>query len=194
MTFLKRPRQARAKVAKLVKTAAVPRRDRHAACASQRSATDRLENLPRTDVPPLCGPGPVVTCQGRDHIVNIRSGCQSLVVVNVHFEPDLTLRSLRERLRLITPHWPQFPDAIGMIMGDLKENSMSGIKLSPMVTWGKLLCFILYFLEFSNLPSLTILGETPQSMWLYARCQGLIELLSTFLWLKRATSIATPCF
>ena len=60
----------------------------------------------------------VVTCKGRDHVVNVRSGCRILVIVNVHFEPELTLRSLRERLRLITPHWPQYPDAIGMIMGD----------------------------------------------------------------------------
>ena len=60
----------------------------------------------------------VVTCQGRDHIVSIRSGRRSLVVVNVHFEPELTLRSLRERLRLITPHLPQYPNAIGMIMSD----------------------------------------------------------------------------
>ena len=61
----------------------------------------------------------VITCQGRDHIVNVRSGCRNLVVVNVHFELELTLISLRERLRLITPHWPQYPDAIGAIMGDL---------------------------------------------------------------------------
>ena len=60
----------------------------------------------------------VVTFQGRDHIVNVRSGCQSLVIVNVHFEPELTLRSLRERLCLIIPHLPQNPDAIGIIMGD----------------------------------------------------------------------------
>ena len=55
----------------------------------------------------------VVTCQGRDHIVSIRSGCRSPVIVNVHFEPQLTLRSQRERLRLITPHWPLYPEAIG---------------------------------------------------------------------------------
>ena len=47
----------------------------------------------------------VVSCQGRDHIVSIRAGCRSLVVVDVHFEPELTLRNLRERLRLITFHW-----------------------------------------------------------------------------------------
>ena len=59
-----------------------------------------------------------ITCQSRDHIVNVRSGCRNLVVVNVRFEPELTLRNLRERLCFITPHWPQYPDAIGIIMGD----------------------------------------------------------------------------
>ena len=34
----------------------------------------------------------VVTCQGRDHLVNIRSGRHSLVIVHVHFEPEFTLR------------------------------------------------------------------------------------------------------
>ena len=47
----------------------------------------------------------MITCQGRDHIVSIRSGRQGLVIVNVHFEPVAYLEdSLRERLRLITPH------------------------------------------------------------------------------------------
>ena len=46
------------------------------------------------------------------------SGSSVLVVVNVHFEPDLTLRSLRERLCLITPHWPCYPGALGVIAGD----------------------------------------------------------------------------
>ena len=40
------------------------------------------------------------TCQGRNHIVTIQSGAFVLVVVNVHFDPDLTMRRLRERLRL----------------------------------------------------------------------------------------------
>ena len=39
----------------------------------------------------------VVTCQGRDHLVNIRSGRHNLVIVNVHFEPEHTLRQLRGR-------------------------------------------------------------------------------------------------
>ena len=60
----------------------------------------------------------VVTCQGRDHIVSIRSGCRNLTVVNFHFEPELTLRSLRERLRLITTHCPLYPEAVGVIAAD----------------------------------------------------------------------------
>ena len=48
----------------------------------------------------------VVTCEGHDHLVNIRSGRHSLVIVNVHFEPELTLRQLRGRLSFIHPHWP----------------------------------------------------------------------------------------
>ena len=54
----------------------------------------------------------VITCQGRDHIVTIQSG-DCVLVVNVHFEPDLTLRGLRERLRLVTPQWPRYPGVLG---------------------------------------------------------------------------------
>ena len=59
----------------------------------------------------------MITCQSRDHIVNVQSDQKNLVIVNVHFEPELTLRNLRERLCFITPHWPQYPDAVG-ILGD----------------------------------------------------------------------------
>ena len=60
----------------------------------------------------------LITCQGRDHIVNVQSGRHSLVIVNVHFEPELTLRQLRERLRLISPHCPSCPNAVDIILGD----------------------------------------------------------------------------
>ena len=141
----------------------------------------------------------VITCQGRDHIVNVRSGYRSIVVVNVHSEPELTLRSLRERLRLITPHWPHYPDAIGVIMGDFNvcepEEGRSNV-WNQTFTDGdmvrRLLCFILCFLAFSKLINLITQGETPQSMGFYARCQGLIELLSICLWLRRVTSIVIP--
>ena len=60
----------------------------------------------------------MITCQGRDLVVSVQLGRHSLVIVNVHFEPELTLRHLRERLRLITPHWPSYPNALGIILGD----------------------------------------------------------------------------
>ena len=60
----------------------------------------------------------LVTCQGRDHLVNIQSGRHSFVIVNVHFEPELTLRQLRGRLVLIHPHWPAYPNGVGIIWGD----------------------------------------------------------------------------
>ena len=60
----------------------------------------------------------VVTCQGWDHTVNIQSGDRNLVVINVHFELDLTLRNLRERLRFFTAHWPLYPEAHGVITRD----------------------------------------------------------------------------
>ena len=43
-----------------------------------------------------------VTCQGRDHLVNVQSGRQSLVIVK----------------RLITPHRPSYHNAVGIILGD----------------------------------------------------------------------------
>ena len=38
-----------------------------------------------------------VTYHGRDHIVKVQSGRNLLVIMNVLFEPGLSLRSLRER-------------------------------------------------------------------------------------------------
>ena len=88
----------------------------------------------------------LITCHGRDHLVNIQSGQHSLVLVNVHFEPELFLRQLRGRLRrterhsliivsvqfkpeltlrqlrgrlgLLHPYWPAYPTGVGVILGD----------------------------------------------------------------------------
>ena len=60
----------------------------------------------------------VATCQGRDHMVTIRSGESVMLIVNDHFEPDLVLRDLRERLRRISPHWHRYPEASGMCEPD----------------------------------------------------------------------------
>ena len=50
--------------------------------------------------------------------MNIQSGRHNLVIVSFHFEPELTLRHLRGRLRLIHPHWLAYPDEVGIILGD----------------------------------------------------------------------------
>ena len=60
----------------------------------------------------------LITCHGRDHLVNIRSERHSLIIVNVHFDPELTLRQLRGRLGLIHPHWLAHPNGVGIILGD----------------------------------------------------------------------------
>ena len=60
----------------------------------------------------------VITCQGRDHLVSIQSGRHNLVIINVHSEPELLLRQLRGRLRLIHPHWRAHPSGVGIILGD----------------------------------------------------------------------------
>ena len=51
--------------------------------------------------------------------MTIESGDCVLVLVNVHSESDLALRSLRGRLRLVARRWPWYPGAIGVIIGDL---------------------------------------------------------------------------
>ena len=61
----------------------------------------------------------LITCHGRDHLLNIRTERHSLVIVNVLFEPDLTLRQLRGRLRLIHPHWLAYPNEVGIILCDI---------------------------------------------------------------------------
>ena len=59
-----------------------------------------------------------ITCHGRDHLVNIRTERHSLIIVNVHFERELTLRQFRGRLDLIRPHWPAYSTGVGIILGD----------------------------------------------------------------------------
>ena len=60
----------------------------------------------------------LVTCHGRDHLVNIRSEQHNLVIVNVHFEIVLILRQLRDTLRLSHRHWLAYPNGVGIILGD----------------------------------------------------------------------------
>ena len=50
--------------------------------------------------------------------MNFRSGRHSLVIVNVHFEPELTSRQLRGRLGIIHPRWPAYPRGVVFFLGD----------------------------------------------------------------------------
>ena len=112
----------------------------------------------------------MITCQSRDHLVNIRSGRHNLVIVNVHFEPELTSRQLRGRLRLIHPHWPAYPCGVGVILVistsaiRKKDDLMFGTSHSPMATREKLLCSILSFATFLRLSNLTSQEETLQPL------------------------------
>ena len=120
----------------------------------------------------------VITCQGRDHLVNIRSGRHNLVIVNVHFEPELTLRQLRGRLRLIQAHWPAYPNGVGVILGDFnicnpeKDDLMFGTSHSPIATQERLLCSILSFHTSLRLPNLITQEETPLPLVSYALFLG----------------------
>ena len=122
----------------------------------------------------------VVSCQGRDHIVIIQSGDRYLVVVNVHFEPDLTLRNLRERLRLITPHWVHYPEALGVMIGDFNICEPEEGRFN---TWnqtftdgdaGKAAFFrSLFSLMSSKSLSLILQGKIQQPMVQHSLCPGL---------------------
>ena len=51
-------------------------------------------------------------------MLSTQSRRQSLVIVNVYFKPELALRQLRDRLLLINPYWPSYPNAVGIILAD----------------------------------------------------------------------------
>ena len=98
----------------------------------------------------------VIARQGPDHILNVLSGRKNLVIVNVHIEPELTLRHLRERLHFTTPHWPPYPNAVTSIfVSQKKECSKCGTKPSPTATRERPPCFILFFHMSSRLLNLS---------------------------------------
>ena len=50
--------------------------------------------------------------------MNIRSEQHNLVIVNVHSEPVLILRQLRDTFRFSHRHWLAYPNGVGIILGD----------------------------------------------------------------------------
>ena len=133
----------------------------------------------------------VITCQGPDHLVKIQSERHNLVIVNVHFEPELTLRQLRGRLHLIHPHWLALPQWCGHFLWvtstsviQKKDKLMFGTKHSPMATRERLLCSILPFHMSVRLLNLITREGTPQPLGSYALCQGLIVFFLFYLWAR----------
>ena len=124
-----------------------------------------------------------ITCQGRDHVVHIQSGRQNLVIVNVHFKPEFTLRQLRDRLHFIHPHWPSYLNGVVIILGDFNICDPEEGH-SPMAIRGRLLCSTRSFHMSLRLVNLITRGGTPQFWGSYAFCQGLIVFLSIWLWPK----------
>ena len=45
----------------------------------------------------------LITCQGRDHLVNIQSERHTFVIVNVHFEPELTSKAVTWQIGSYSP-------------------------------------------------------------------------------------------
>ena len=133
----------------------------------------------------------VITCQGRDHIVNVQSGRQKL---------ELTLRRSRERLRLITPHWPPYPNAVGIIMGDINicepEEGRFNV-WNQTFTHGDTRKAALFHSLFPHVLEIAQPDCTRRDSSVnvpYARCQGLIVSLLTCLLLRHVTFIAAPMF
>ena len=125
----------------------------------------------------------LITCQGRDHIVNIRSGRHSLVIVNVHFEPELILRQLRESLCLISPHCPSYPNAVDIILGDFNicEPEEGRFNVWTDGDPRKTALFHSFFHTSLRFLFLTTRGGTPQPLGSYALYEGLIAFSSIYL-------------
>ena len=56
---------------------------------------------------------------GRDHLVRLQQlDCKS-TIINLHDQPDDTLKELRKRLRAAAARWPTYPDGIDFLVGDI---------------------------------------------------------------------------
>ena len=122
----------------------------------------------------------LITCQGRDHIVSVQSGRHNLVIVNVHFEPEVTLRQLRRRLHLIHPHRPSYPNGVGIILGDFNicdpEEGRFNVWNRTFTDGdaGKTALFHSFFHTSLRLLNLITRRGTSQPLGSYALFQGLI--------------------
>ena len=130
--------------------------------------------------------------------MNIQSGRHNLDIANVHFEPELTMSQLRGRLHLIHPHWPSFPNGVGIILDDFNNCDPEEGRChvwNQTFTDGdprKTAVFHSFFHMFLRLLNLITREGTPQALGSYAPCQGLIVFFYTYLWLRRVIFAATP--
>ena len=72
------------------------------------------------------------TQQERDHVIRIRTDESAPVITNVHLEPGVSMRNLRERLRRIAVHWPRHPEGFGFIIGDFNKCEPEGRRFNVM--------------------------------------------------------------
>ena len=124
----------------------------------------------------------VVTCQGRDHRVNIRCGRHNLVIV------------LFTRIGLHIPVvWALFW-AISTYVIRKKDDLMFGTKHSPMATRVRHAVFHSFFPYVLEIAQSDFTRETLQPKETYALCQGLIVFFFFFFkiypWLKHVISMA----
>ena len=139
----------------------------------------------------------VITCQGRDHFVSIHSGDSILVIVDVHFEPDLTLRSLRERLRLILSTWALVTLEhlvlwleISTSVNLSKTDSTFGIRLSRMANAGKTAVFHVFFPYVFEIAQPDFTRKDVTVNGVLRTCPELTGYLLIFLWLSHVIFIA----
>ena len=91
--------------------------------------------------------------------------------------PELSLRRLRERLRLITPHWLSYPNGVGIILGDFNncepEEGMFNVWNQTFNDGdvGNTAMFHSFFHMFMRLLILITLRGTPQPLGSYALYQ-----------------------
>ena len=141
-----------------------------------------------------------ITCQGRDHIATIRSGEGVLVIVNVHFEPDLVLRDLRERFRRISLHWPHYPEVLGVTIGDFNicepEKGRFNVRTQTFTEGdaGKTALFRSFFQHALEIAQPNFTRRIPPLMVRFAHYPESTERFLMYLWQRRSIFNVIPMF
>ena len=129
----------------------------------------------------------VATCQGRDHLVNIRSGRHNLVIVDLHFEPELTLRQLQGRLHIPVVWFPFWAILCDPEEGRFNVWNQTNTDGDPPGKTAVFHSFFPYVLEVAQSDNTR---KNATALGLYAPCQRLIVSLSIYPWLRHVISCA----